>query len=96
MHGKFGGSPVVCVGGSNKTEKMFKCKAAYCYKGDKKANCPLCPFKFTVKLDNYGSTISLLLLIHVDWKTMVAHDTIAKTIKRDKVEIGNNTISRHV
>ena len=55
-----GGSPVVCVGGSNKIEKLFKCKAAYRYKGDKKANCRLCPFKFTVKLDDYGYYIPLI------------------------------------
>ena len=54
-----GGSPVVCVGGSNKNEKLFKCNAAYRYKRDKKANCRLCTFKFTVKLDAYGYYIPL-------------------------------------
>ena len=55
-----GGSPVVCVGSSNKTEKLFKCKASHRYKGDKKANFWLCPFKFTVKLDIYGYYIPLI------------------------------------
>ena len=65
-----GGSLVVCVGGSNKTE-----------------NCSSAKQHIVInKLDNYGYYhIFLLLLIHADGKIMVAHGTIAKTIrKRDR------------
>lgn len=57
---ELGGSPVICVGGSNANEKRFKCKASYRHRKGDKEHYPLCTFNFTVKWDDYGYYIPLL------------------------------------